>query len=213
MIRLIPGKVSANNRESHGLYPRFASELDVMSSSKLRSVELLLKIFPSYSNSAIELIMERCRGNLVEAIECILSTQEGKKNALMPTLSKTTPCTFVDGCSFSPAVITHSPSFLHNTVSRNILGRSAAISHPLACTPPRGYPSGRPIPPPLLVKPKFENPFSSSDISLPTPHSRAPPYVVGLERNRAMNSFCTSCGHKITIFDKFCANCGKSLDN
>lgn len=212
-IRLIPGKVSANSREGLRLYPRFtAAELDVVSSSRLRSLELLSKIFPSYSNSTLELILEGCRGNLVEAIECILSTQDGQKGALMP-INKTTPCTFMNGCSFSPPAITHPPSFIHNTMPRNMLARPPALSRPLVCSPPRGYPSGRPIPPPLLVKPKAENPFARPEYPLTPPHSLTPQYVVGLEKNQEMKAFCTNCGHKSTVFDKFCANCGKSMNS
>ena len=212
--RLIPGKVPSNGREVLGLYPRFAAELDAVSSSRLRSVELLLKIFPTYSNSTLELILEGCRGNLVETIECILSTQEGQaRSPHMPTLTKATPATFANGCSFSPPIITHASSFIHTPVPRNILARSATISHPLVCPPPRVYPTGRPMPPPLLVKPKFENPFAVSTKPLTSPRSRAPQYVLGLERNRGLNAFCTGCGHKMTVFDKFCANCGKSLNS
>lgn len=180
-----------------GIHSRLELQGDI-SASRQKSMELLIKIFPSHSTRTLELFLQSCRDNVVETIECILSSQR----ACCPSGMKYGPLRAapMDACTV-PTMRTHSSPFLHTPVPRDQAGMPLANVH--ACTPGRIYQS-MPLPPPLLIKPKTDSPH----FRFPTPQ-RAIPSPLS-PRNCGTSKFCTYCGNKMMVYDQFCANCGKN---
>lgn len=173
-------------------YPRLSRDISALS-IRHPPMELLSNLFPHHSKSTLELILQSCHGNVVEAIEMLLSSQESR-GSNMPGLG---------GCSFTG----HSSPFIHGPMTRNVMTRPLPSTH--ACSPSRIYPPS-PLPPPLLVKPKPEMAFKFPPIAHTSysTDSRLGERGCGLA---AIARFCSRCGHKINVFDKFCAHCGKGL--
>ena len=120
----------------------------------------------------------------------LLSSQESRSSKM----------TALGGYGF-PAV-SHASPFLHGPMTRNVITRPLPSTH--ACSTTRLYPPS-PLPPPLLVKPKAEMAFKFSSLA------HAPYSTESRACRLAMARFCSRCGHKINVFDKFCAHCGKVL--
>ena len=181
-----------HDRSHEFRYPRLSKELSALS-LRHPPIELLSKLFPHHNKGTLELILQSCHGSVVESIELLLSSQEsrGSKMAL-------------GGCGFPSS--NHASPFLHGTMTRNIMTRPLSSTH--ACSPSGIYPPS-PLPPPLLVKPKPEMAvkFPSMAHAPYSMESRLGERPCGL----AISRFCSRCGHKINIFDKFCAHCGKVL--
>ena len=175
-------------------YPRLSREITALS-LRHPPMELLGKLFPHHNKTTLELMLQGCHGNVVEAIEMLLSAQEGR-GTNMATLG---------GCGFT--AVNHSSPFLHGPITRNVIPRPLPSTH--ACSSSRIYPPS-PLPPPLLVKPKPEMAFKFPSISHPpySPESSIGERAYGLA---AIAHFCSRCGHKTNVFDKFCARCGKGL--
>lgn len=157
-------------------------------------MELLGKLFPHHNKGTLELILQSCHGSVVESIELLLSSQESR-GSNMPTLA---------GCALPAA--NHAPPFLHGPMTRNVITRPLPSTH--ACSPSRIYPPS-PLPPPLLVKPKPEMALKFSSLAH-NPYG-GEPRLGERPCGLAISRFCSRCGHKINMFDKFCAYCGKVL--
>lgn len=175
-------------------YPRLSRDISALS-LRHPPMELLSKLFPHHNKSTLELILQSFHGNVVEAIEMLLSSQESRGSNIAA----------LGGCGLT--AVNHSSPFLHGPMTRNAITRP--LPNPHACPPSRIYPPS-PIPPPLLVKPKPEMAFKYPPIAHApySTESRLGERACGLA---AMARFCSRCGHKINIFDKFCAHCGKGL--
>lgn len=175
-------------------YPRLSREITALS-LRHPPMELLGKLFPHHNKTTLELMLQGCHGNVVEAIEMLLSAQEGRG----------TNTATLGGCGFT--AVNHSSPFLHGPITRNVIPRPLPSTH--ACSSSRIYPPS-PLPPPLLVKPKPEMAFKFPSISHPpySPESSIGERAYGLA---AIAHFCSRCGHKTNVFDKFCARCGKGL--
>lgn len=174
-------------------HPRLSKEISALS-LRHPPMELLSKLFPHHNKSTLEVILQSCHGSVVEAIEMLLSSQESRGSNMA----------VLGGCGFTAG--SHNSPFLHGPMTRNVITRPLPSTH--ACSPSRIYPPS-PLPPPLLVKPKPEMAFNFSSLAH-APYSteaRLGERACGL----AMTRFCSRCGHKINVFDKFCAHCGKVL--
>lgn len=173
-------------------YPRLSKELSALS-LRHPPMELLCKLFPHHNKGTLELILQSCHGNVVESIELLLSSQESRGSKMT-----------LGGCGFPAA--NHASPFLHDPMTRNVITRPMPSTH--ACSPSGIYPPS-PLPPPLLVKPKPEMALKFPSMAH-TPYgaeSRLGERACGL----AISRFCSRCGHKINMFDKFCAHCGKVI--
>ncbi|KAK3732469.1 hypothetical protein QZH41_009349 [Actinostola sp. cb2023] len=169
-------------------------------STRQRSIELLMKIFPNHSSRTLDLFLQSCRENIVETIECVLTTQR----SFCPGGVKYSPLRAppIDGCTIP--TIRHSSPFIHvPPVPRGQMGMPLTNLH--SCSSTRIY-QPLPLPPPLLIKPKSEIPH----FRLPTPQRPLPATLP--PRNCGMSQFCTSCGNKMTVYDKFCSSCGKGTN-
>ena len=170
-------------------YPWLSKELSALS-LRHPPMELLSKLFPHQNMTTLEHILQSCHGSVVESIEMLLSTQESRGSKVRA----------LGGFGFS--AVSHASPFLHGPMTRNVITRPLTSTH--ACSPTRLYPAS-PLPPPLLVKPKPEMAFKFSSIA------HAPYNTESRACGLAMTRFCSRCGHKIAVFDKFCAHCGKVL--
>ena len=170
-------------------YPWLSKELSALS-LRHPPMELLSKLFPHQNMTTLEHILQSCHGSVVESIEMLLSTQEARGSKVRA----------LGGFGFS--AVSHASPFLHGPMTRNVITRPLTSTH--ACSPTRLYPAS-PLPPPLLVKPKPEMAFKFSSIA------HAPYNTESRACGLAMTRFCSRCGHKIAVFDKFCAHCGKVL--
>ncbi|KAM7448287.1 Doublesex- and mab-3-related transcription factorA1 [Porites harrisoni] len=170
-------------------YPWLSKELSALS-LRHPPMELLSKLFPHHNMTTLEHILQSCHGSVVESIEMLLSTQESRGSKVRA----------LGGFGFS--AVSHASPFLHSPMTRNVITRPLTSTH--ACSPTRLYPAS-PLPPPLLVKPKPEMAFKFSSIA------HAPYNTESRAYGLAMTRFCSRCGHKIAVFDKFCAHCGKVL--
>ena len=181
--------------KSHELsFPRLSQEINALSLSH-PPLELLGKLFPHHKTGTLELILQGCNGNVVETIEFLLSSQESRGRHV-PVLG---------GYGFSS--VHRAPPFLHSPMTRNVITRPLATPH--ACSPSRIYPPSS-LPPPLLVKPKPDTSFKfpSSAHAHHSGESRLTDRVCGHPADR----YCSRCGYKINLFDKFCAHCGKIVN-
>lgn len=180
-----------HDRSHEFRYPRLSKEISALS-LRHPPMELLSKLFPHHNKGTLELILQSCHGSVVEAIEMLLSSQESRGSKMAA----------LGGCSFQAG--NHTSPFLHGPMTRSVLTRPLPSTH--ACSPSRVYPPS-PLPPPLLVKPKPEMAFKFSPITHAPYSTELGERACGL----AMSRFCSRCGHKINVFDKFCAHCGKVL--
>ena len=181
-----------HDRSQEFRYPRLSKEISALS-LRHPPMELLGKLFPHHSKGTLELILQSCNGSVVESIELLLSSQDQRGNKMA-----------LGGCGFPPT--NHSSPFLHGPMTRNVITRPLPSTHP--CSPSGIYPPS-PLPPPLLVKPKPELALKFS----PLPHAPygAEPRLGERPCGLGMSRFCSRCGYKINMFDKFCAHCGKVL--
>jgi len=181
-----------HDRSQEFRFPRLSKEISALS-LRHPPMELLGKLFPHHSKGTLELILQSCNGSVVESIELLLSSQEQRGNKMA-----------LGGCGFPPT--NHSSPFLHGPMTRNVITRPLPSTH--ACSPSGIYPPS-PLPPPLLVKPKPELALKFS----PLPHAPygAEPRLGERPCGLGMSRFCSRCGYKINMFDKFCAHCGKVL--
>ena len=177
-----------HDRSHEYRYPRLSKEISALS-LRHPPMELLGKLFPHHNKGTLELILQSCNGSVVESIELLLSSQEQRGNKMA-----------LGGCGFPPA--NHPSPFLHGPMTRNVITRPLPSTH--ACSPSGIYPPS-PLPPPLLVKPKPEMALKFS------PMAHAPYGTEPRLGELGISRFCSRCGHKINMFDKFCAHCGKVL--
>lgn len=175
-------------------YPRISREINALSHGH-PPMELLSKLFPHHNKTTLELMLKSCHGSVVEAIEMLVSTQEARGNNMAA----------LGGCSFT--AVNHSSPFHHGPMTRSVITRPLPSTR--ACSSSRIYPPS-PLPPPLIVKPKPELAFKFPPMAHPSysPESSLGERPCGLA---SIAHFCRRCGHKINVFDKFCARCGKGL--
>ena len=175
-------------------YPRISREINALSHGH-PPMELLSKLFPHHNKTTLELMLKSCHGSVVEAIEMLVSTQEARSNNMAA----------LGGCSFT--AVNHSSPFHHGPMTRSVI--TGPLPSTRACSSSRIYPPS-PLPPPLIVKPKPELAFKFPSMAHPSysPESSLGERPCGLA---SIAHFCRRCGHKINVFDKFCARCGKGL--
>lgn len=157
-----------------------------------------MKIFPSHSSRTLELLLQSCRDNVVDAIECVLASQRSccPTSGVKYTGLRGGP---LDNCTVP--TMTHTSPFLHSPLTREQVGMPLANVH--SCTTSRIY-QPMPLPPPLIIKPKAGTPH----FRIPTPQRAIPPTIS--PTGCGTSKFCTYCGNKMMVFDQFCSNCGKN---
>lgn len=157
---------------------------------------LLVRAFPNHCRSVLELVLQGCGGNVVQAIECLLENRDVKKQPIQVP----TPVSIIANMpmhmspiprDIHPAIHSASPFFRKPDPFPTFLHKSSS-------TPP--------YPPPLL-KPKAQlsgYPFSMEAV-LATPPANSP----GSPKDEAHPfNFCTKCGRRANASDNFCATCG-----
>ncbi|XP_031567390.1 doublesex- and mab-3-related transcription factor A2-like isoform X2 [Actinia tenebrosa] len=161
-------------------------------------IGLLTRAFPGHCKSVLEMVLQGCNGNVVQAIECLLSNQEKNSKPIMPM-----PMPLLTGYPGSRYPGIHTP-FIHR--------KPESFSHtfqqalPVNCR----YP-----PPPPLFKPK--PPVSEYSFSMGNILSRKPDLapttepLKSLTEERSKCRYCTNCGKKASSVDNFCACCGQKL--
>ncbi|KAK3731790.1 hypothetical protein QZH41_007611 [Actinostola sp. cb2023] len=162
-------------------------------------LDLLSRAFPTHCKSVLEMVLQGCNGNVVQAIECLLSNQEKSKPLVpiaMPLLAG------------YPSI----PRDIHPGIHSPMLYRKPeSFPHPFHQVLPVNcrYP-----PPPPLFKPKPPSGgfgFTMETI-LPRPPSTADSHKPTKEELSALQGrFCTHCGKKANNSDNFCACCGQKL--
>lgn len=174
-----------------------------ISTTRQKSIELLMKIFPTHSSRTLELLLQSCRENVVEAIECVLASQ---RSCCPPSGVKYTGLRAgpIDSCTVP--TMAHSSPFLHNSaLAREQVGVPFTNVH--SCTTSRIY-QPLPLPPPLIIKPKAGTPH----FKIPTPQRAIPTIPTTISPTSCGTSkFCTYCGNKMMMFDQFCSSCGTNV--
>lgn len=147
--------------------------------TRQKSIELLMKVFPSYPSRTLELFLQNCRENVVETIECILASQR--------SYCASGP---LDGCTI-PAM---AAPFL----------RTANIPREKIPHPGRLF---QPLPPPLLLKPKsvdtphFRIPAPTRPLVPPQLSLRNVSKFCTCCGNKMMmyDQFCSNCGRNASV--------------
>lgn len=164
---------------------------------------LLIRAFPSQCRSVLELVLQGCGGNVVQAIECLLQNQE-KKQLPLPM-----PVPVIGSIAGPPPTMHPALHFQGPPLFR----KPEPFSHGFHRPPPSPncpYP-----PPPPLLKPKPQvsgYPFSMEAVLASPPNN----VNVGSsspkdEGKSVVIHFCTKCGRKASYEDNFCAFCGQKL--
>lgn len=165
---------------------------------------LLMRAFPSQCRSVLELVLQGCGGNVVQAIECLLQNQEQKKQFPLRM-----PVPVIGSVGGAPTAIHPALHFQAPPLFRKPEPFSHAFHRP-PLSPSCPYP-----PPPPLLKPKPQvsgYPFSMDAVlaSPPNTVSAGSGSPKGEEKSVLVH-FCTKCGRKANCQDNFCAFCGQKL--
>ena len=164
---------------------------------------LLIRAFPSQCRSVLELVLQGCGGNVVQAIECLLQNQE-KKQFPLPM-----PVPVIASVSGPPPTIHPALHFQGPSLFRKPEPFSHGYHRP-PLSPNCPFP-----PPPPLLKPKPQvtgYPFSMEAVlASPTSNASAGSSSPKREDKPASIHFCTKCGRKASCEDNFCAFCGQKL--
>ena len=182
---LTPPKMS-RTQDSHGSHPK-----------KLHPdpMGLLVRAFPHHCRSVLELVLQGCGGNVVQAIECLLQNQSKR----LPHLQM--PLPFMPPMGPLPRDVHHGMSPLFPKPEMLAYPLHKHPSSPICHIPP---------PPPLLKpKPQMGFPFSVEAVlanSKRPSNAEAP----NSEKPKLMQ-FCSNCGRKACAADNFCAYCGFRL--
>lgn len=165
-------------------------------------IGLLTRAFPGHCKSVLEMVLQGCNGNVVQAIECLLSNQEKNRKPLMPM-----PMPLLAGY----------PTSVHRDIHPGIHApviyrKPESFPHPFQQALPVNcrYP-----PPPPLFKPKppvSDYSFTMGNIlpRKPEPSPTTEPRKSPTEE-RSKCRYCTHCGKKANNVDNFCACCGQKL--
>ena len=160
---------------------------------------LLVRAFPNHCRSVLELVLQGCGGNVVQAIECLLENREVKKQPIQVP----TPVSII---ASMPMHMPPIPRDIHPAMhSAPPFFRKPEPFPPFLHKPP----SGTRYPPPLL-KPKAQlsgYPFSMDAVLATTPPAHSTPGSPKDEPHPLIN-FCTNCGRRASTSDNFCATCG-----
>lgn len=164
---------------------------------------LLIRAFPSQCRSVLELVLQGCGGNVVQAIECLLQNQEKKQLPFpmpVPVMGSVggPPPTMHPALHFQGPPLFRKPEpFAHGF-------------HRAPLSPNCPYP-----PPPPLLKPKAQVsafPFSMDSVLASSPSNANMSCGSPKEDEKlAVIHFCTKCGRKASCEDNFCAFCGQKL--
>lgn len=186
------------------------------------SLELLQRIFPDQSRAILELILGACEEDLVKAIESLLPENNQRPFSLPLPLRSYGSASFIpcDGnqakSAFSP--IAKSPSYMFpgalaaqaqslkspNDKSPNTPSAFQPVHS--TCSPPERSPSmADRFQFPVVAGYFFNRPGTSALLSLNPAQQRNGASQPGTR-------FCRHCGHPSKIGDKFCSDCGKSLE-
>lgn len=164
---------------------------------------LLIRAFPSQCRSVLELVLQGCGGNVVQAIECLLQNQE-KKQLPLPM-----PVPVIGSVSGPPTSMHPALHFQAPPLFRKPEPFSHGFHRP-PMSPNCPYP-----PPPPLLKPKAQvtgYPFSMEAVLAPPPNNVDAGSGSPKEEGKpVVIHFCTKCGRKASCEDNFCAFCGQKL--
>ena len=164
---------------------------------------LLIRAFPSQCRSVLELVLQGCGGNVVQAIECLLQNQE-KKQLPLPM-----PVPVIASVAGPPPTIHPSLHFQGPPLFRKPEPFSHGFHRP-PLSPNCTFP-----PPPPLLKPKPQAtgyPFSMEAVLASPPNNvSAASGSLKQEGKTVGIHFCTKCGRKASFEDNFCAFCGQKL--
>ncbi|PFX16452.1 doublesex and mab-3 related transcription factor 3, truncated-like [Stylophora pistillata] len=185
------------------------------------SLELLQRIFPDQSKAILELILGACEEDVVKAIESLLPENSQRPFSLPLSIRSYGSTSFIpcDGnpkSAFSP--IPKSPSYMFPGA---LAAQSQSLKSPnekspstpsafqpvhSTCSPPERSPSmADRFQFPVVAGYFFNRPSTSSLISLnPAPQRNGAPQLG--------TRFCRHCGYPSKFGDKFCSDCGKSLE-
>lgn len=158
-------------------------------------LDLLIRAFPNHCRNVLEMVLQGCNGNVVQAIECILTHQEKNK----PVVSIPMP------------LLAGYPRDLHHPgLHPPLMYSKESFPHPFHSALPVNC---RFPPPPPLFKPKVSaSPgygFTVETIltrpAITSEASKSPKDEISSTR------FCTHCGKKASNTDNFCSCCGQKL--
>lgn len=188
----------------HPKIPRTSDSPNVGRKLHQDPLVLLMRAFPSQCRSVLELVLQGCGGNVVQAIECLLQNQE-KKQFPLPM-----PVPVIGSVGGPPATIHPALHFQAPPIFRKPEPFSHSFGHRPPLSPSCPYP-----PPPPLLKPKPQvsgYPFSMEAVLASPPNNvRAGSGSPKGEEKSVMVHFCTKCGRKANCDDNFCAFCGQKL--
>lgn len=157
-------------------------------------LDLLSRAFPNHCKSVLEMVLQGCNGNVVQAIECLLTHQE-KSKPLMPI-----PMPLLAGYPRDVHRGIHPPLMYKDSFPHTF---HQAV--PVNCRFP---------PPPPLFKPKVPG-SPGFGFAMETILTRPPVITEASKAPKAdeLNKirFCTHCGKKVNNNDNFCACCGRKL--
>ena len=164
---------------------------------------LLIRAFPSQCRSVLELVLQGCGGNVVQAIECLLQNQEKKQLPLRM------PVPVIGSVSGPPPSMHPALHFQAPPLFRKPEPFSHGFHRP-PMSPNCPYP-----PPPPLLKPKAQvtgYPFSMEAVLAPPQNNVDAGSGSPKEEGKpTFIHFCTKCGRKASCEDNFCAFCGQKL--
>ena len=183
-----------------------------------KSIELLQRLFPEQNRHVLELILQACDGDFVQAIECMLPAHERLSSQVAskgqgPCACKDTSCIYHrgsqerGGSAFSPIgprPIAHGKQIGSSTssvmkvseINRETL-RHGRGSHPMQ--------GSKTIPPVYIVN---TSPSESPDSRV---SSEEQSDATGERNLETKTKLCAVCGRRSSGADNFCSSCGKKL--
>lgn len=182
-----------------------------------KSIELLQRLFPEQNRHVLELILQACDGDFVQAIECILPAHERLASQVAskgqrPCACKDASCLYNRssqeriGSAFSPI---NSRPIVHGKQISSSLSSVVKVSD-LNLEPQRPgrantIHDSETIPPVYIVN---TSPSESPDSRVSSEeHSD-----VTADRNlETKMKLCATCGRRSSSVDNFCSSCGKKF--
>ena len=170
-------------------------------------IELLRRVFPNHRREVLELVLKGCDGNLIQAIEsiltsdCIYQRKAGAKPSSLPTMHLDGTFPGIPPDAVYPSMPLAGPSLLH--VMRPMYFRNHNMTN-MAPRPPLPDMTERSVPVTTLLTPFVPRAPEQN-------HVEAKPIALPLNKSPSLQQSCSRCGAESLSGNRFCGKCGAEM--